>query len=85
MDVPRGCADQRKETQDYRQMIDPIQIIRDIQTEKESAKVDPAYALFNEIMTKISEQVKKELNEAVAAGKLEFHKTLNNIAFNLKK
>lgn len=65
-------------------MIDVIAIIRAIQTKKVSAKVDPGYALFSEIMAEVSRQVKDELNKEVREGTLEFHNTLNDISFKIK-
>jgi len=65
-------------------MTDIIKIVRDIQKEKESVMVEPAYALFSEIIKEVTKRVKDELNKEVVEGTLEFHRTLNDIAFNIK-
>ena len=63
-------------------MIDPIDIIRKIELQKQTYHIEPSAALFTEVMDEVGKQVKDELNKAVTEGLLEFHRTINGISFN---
>ena len=66
-------------------MIDVIEIISSIEEEKKSKKIEPSNALYSEISKAITAKVKSELNQCVVEGKLNWHETLNSLAFSTKK
>lgn len=65
-------------------MIDVLEIVRQIEQERKDSHTVPSYACFVDIQRAVNEKVKEELNSAVKDGVLEFHRTLNGIAFNAK-
>lgn len=65
--------------------MDLIEIIRRLQVEKESNNIQPSNVTFSEIMKEVTTSVKSELNGHVKDGTLEFHRTINDISFNIKK
>lgn len=66
-------------------MIDVESIIASIEAEKKSRNVSPSYAMMEEITNKVTEQVKSELNNGVAGGRLRWHETLNSYGFSTIK
>lgn len=62
-------------------MIDIHAIITSIEAEKKAKNLSPSHALFSEIMNEVSSQVKSELNQLVASGKVRWCETINSIGF----
>lgn len=60
-----------------------IEIIKDISSEKKAKNLFPAYALYTEISTRLHQKVGETLNELIKEGKVSWHKTLNDKAFEL--
>lgn len=64
--------------------MDYIEIITRLQSEKESKNIHPAHVSFNEIMREVTASVKSKLNGLVKEGTIEFHRTINDVSFNIK-
>jgi len=62
-------------------MIDVQSIITSIEAGKKAKNLSPSYALFSEVMNEVSSQVKSELNQLVASGKVRWYETINSIGF----
>lgn len=65
--------------------MDLTNIIKQLQDEKNAKNIQPPYVTFSEIMDKVREGVKAELNGLVKEGTIEFHKCINDVSFNIKK
>jgi hypothetical protein len=65
-------------------MTDILSIIQDITSAKQEAHTEPSYALEREILDKVIQDTKKELNNLYKEGKIEVGKTLNNKYIKLK-
>lgn len=63
-------------------MIDVLEIIKEIVSDKAERKVEPTSALFSEIINKVTEKAKSEINQMVKDKKLTFHRTINSISFD---
>lgn len=59
-------------------------IIKQLQDEKNAKNIQPPYVTFSEIMDKVREGVKADLNGLVKEGTIEFHRTINDVSFNIK-
>ena len=64
-------------------MIDVLQIIKEIIADKAERKVNPTSALLSEVINKVNEKVKAEINQLVIDKKLVFHRTINSISFDV--
>ena len=64
-------------------MIDVLQIIKEIVADKAERKVNPTSALFSEVVNKVNEKAKAEINQLVIDKKLVFHRTINSISFDV--
>jgi hypothetical protein len=64
-------------------MIDVLQIIKEIVADKVERKVNPTSALFSEVVNKVNEKAKAEINQLVIDKKLVFHRTINSISFDV--
>lgn len=64
-------------------MIDVYEIIKSIVAEKTEQKVSPTSALTSEIINKVTDKAKKEINQLVLDKKLAFHRTINSISFDV--
>lgn len=64
-------------------MIDVLEIIKGIISEKAEQKVEPTSALFSEVVNKVTEKAKEEINQLVLDKKLAFHRTINSISFDV--
>lgn len=64
-------------------MIDVFEIIKEIVADKAERKVNPTSALFSEVVNKVNEKAKAEINQLVLDKKLVFHRTINSISFNV--
>lgn len=65
-------------------MIDVIEILKRLEAEKRDNHIVPCIINFIDIQNAVNEQVKAELNTAVQDGAVEFHRTINGTAFNIK-
>ena len=65
-------------------MIDVIAIVKEIEQLRRSQGIQPPFVLHTEIIKEVNNKVKEELNKAVTDGVLEFHRTINDVSFNLK-
>lgn len=64
-------------------MIDVFEIIKEIIADKAERKVNPTSALFSEVVNKVNEKAKAEINQLVLDKKLVFHRTINSISFDI--
>lgn len=64
-------------------MIDVYETIKSIIAEKAERKISPTSALFPEIVNKVTEKAKAEINQLVLDKKLVFHRTINSISFDV--
>ena len=64
-------------------MIDIYETLTMLQVEKEAKNIEPPHVLFEEILADVREQTKEELRQLCKEKKVEFHKTLNSISFNI--
>ena len=64
-------------------MIDIYKVINKICEQKREAQIIPCFAIYSEIMNEVSRQVKQEINDLVSDKKLTFHRTLNNVSFEI--
>ena len=64
-------------------MIDILEIIKEIVADKSEQKVNPTSALFSEVVNKVNEKAKAEINQLVLEKKLVFHRTINSISFDV--
>lgn len=64
-------------------MIDVLEIIKEIVADKAERKVNPTSALFSEVVNKVNEKAKAEINQLVIDKKLVFHRTINSISFDV--
>lgn len=58
-----------------------LRIVEDIQRSK--GGMEPDYALMREISTRIIGDVKSSLNGMVGSGVLGWHRTMNDVAFEI--
>lgn len=65
-------------------MIDVYDIIKQINERKKSVRMEPSSALFSEVSEEVHKKIKKEINELCKDGKLEFHRTINDLSFDAK-
>lgn len=63
-------------------MRQPLQIIRDICEKKKAQHTVPCQATMHEVTTELLEEMKEELREMCRAKIIEYHETLNSVAFN---
>ena len=64
-------------------MIDVLEIIKEIIADKAERKVNPTSALFSEVVNKVNDKAKAEINQLVIDKKLAFHRTINSISFDV--
>lgn len=64
-------------------MIDVFNIIKEINDKKVEANILPRSASHNEIMERINEQAKEDINNLVREKKVLFHKTINGLSFEV--
>ena len=57
-----------------------LNIIRNIESEHKAQHIEPSYALKNEIMERIYDDMRSTLGSLLNSGKIEYHKTLNSWA-----
>ena len=61
-----------------------LNIIRTIESEHKAQHIMPSYALKNEIMEQIYDDMRIALGSLLKNGKIEYHKTLNSWAVEQK-
>lgn len=64
-------------------MIDVYSIIAGINKRKADSSITPSSALYSEIMNEVSRRVRDEINCLYKENKLTFHKTLNELSFDI--
>ena len=62
-----------------------LAIIADIQAEREAAHIVPPHVLTTEIINRGCQQPDQSINELGAEGKINWCRTLNDIAFTIRK
>lgn len=62
-----------------------LRIIQELTDEKKSKGIVPSAALYAEISTALHKEVQEELNAMVKDGVLEWTRTLNQAAFQIKE
>ena len=61
-----------------------LNIIRTIEDNHKAQHIVPSYALKNEIMERIYDDMRSTLGSLLKSGKIEYHKTLNSWAVDVK-
>ena len=61
-----------------------LNIIRTIESEHKAQHIMPSYASKNEIMEQIYDDMRSTLGSLLKSGKIEYHKTLNSWAVDVK-
>ena len=62
-----------------------LNIIRIIESEHKAQHIEPSYALKNEIMERIYDDMRSTLGSLLKSEKIEYHKTLNSWAVEAKE
>lgn len=62
-----------------------LSIIRNIEDGHKARHIEPSYALKNEIMERIYDDMRSTLGSLLKRGKIEYHKTLNSWAVEAKE
>lgn len=62
-----------------------LSFISELQKEREDAHISPAHVLTVEIINRGFHNPYNALNELYYEGKIEWHRTINDIAFTIKK
>lgn len=66
-------------------MIDIYEIIKRINANKAASNIEPISATYEEIVVEMTALAKKDINQLVNDKKVEFHRTLNGLSFDLIK
>ena len=61
-----------------------LAIIAETQAEREAAHIVPPHVLTSEIINRGFNKPYQAINELVKEGKIDWHKTLNDMAFTIK-
>ena len=61
-----------------------LSIIRNIESGHKSQHIEPSYALKNEIMERIYDDMRSTLGSLLKSRKIEYHKTVNSWAVDVK-
>nr|DAX06748.1 MAG TPA: hypothetical protein [Caudoviricetes sp.] len=61
-----------------------LAIIAELQAEREAAHIVPPHVLTAEIINRGFHQPQQDINELCAEGKINWHRTLNDMAFTIK-
>ncbi len=67
-----------------REMIDVLNIIREMQKEKEDKGITPSYVIDVDLFNRVNKEVKKTLNELYKEKKIGINQTINNKAIFIK-
>lgn len=67
-----------------RKMIDVLNIIQEMQKEKEDKGITPSYVIDVDLFNRVNEEVKKTLNELYKEKKIGINQTINNKAIFIK-
>lgn len=59
--------------------------IAELQRKREAANIEPAHVLTTDIINSGFHKPYHELNELYLEGKVEWHRTINDIAFTIKE
>ena len=62
-----------------------LAIIAEIQAERESAHIVPPHVLTSEIINRGFHKPYQAINELCSEGKIDWHRTLNDMAFTIRK
>ena len=62
-----------------------LSIIKNIESEHKSQHIEPSYALKNEIMERIYDDMRSTLGSLLKNGKIEYHRILNSWAVEAKE
>lgn len=62
-----------------------LSIVRELQGEREKAHIVPPHVLTSEIINRGCHNPYAAINELVSEGKLEWCRTLNDVAFTIKE
>lgn len=67
-----------------REMIDVLNIIQEMQKEKENKGITPSYVIDADLFNRVNEEIKKTLNELYKKKKIGINQTINNKAIYIK-
>lgn len=62
-----------------------LDIIQRLSDEKRAKHIVPSAVLYSEISNALNEQIKPELNQLVKDKKITFHRTINDLSFEITK
>jgi DNA-binding transcriptional regulator GbsR (MarR family) len=65
-------------------MIDILEIIRQMQKEKEYRHIEPSHVMYIDLQHRVNETLNEELNELYHKGLIEVNTTLNDKAIKIK-
>ena len=64
-------------------MIDVYQTLARLQKQKEEKGIEPAHVLYEQLLLNLTSQVRDELRDMCKQKKVDFHKTLNSVSFEI--
>lgn len=67
-----------------RKMIDVLNIIQEMQKEKEDKGITPPYVIDADLFNRVNQEVKETLNELYKEKKIGINQTINNKAIYIK-
>lgn len=67
-----------------RKMIDVLNIIQEMQKEKEDKGITPSYVIDADLFNRVNQEVKETLNELYKEKKIGINQTINNKAIYIK-
>ena len=67
-----------------RKMIDVLNIIQEMQKEKEDKGITPSYVIDVDLFNRVNQEVKEALNELYKEEKIGINQTINNKAIYIK-
>lgn len=67
-----------------RKMIDVLNIIQEMQKEKEDKGIAPSYVIDADLFNRVNQEVKETLNELYKEKKIGINQTINNKAIYIK-
>lgn len=60
-----------------------LRVVRDVQSTKAEKNIVPTNAMMEEVLAQVREEALEVLRELYKEGKVQCHKTLNSVSFNI--
>lgn len=60
-----------------------LRVVRDVQSTKAGKSIVPTNAMMEEVLARVREDALEVLRELYKEGKVQCHKTLNSVSFNI--